>query len=365
MHGRWQGVVVTAVAATVLGAAVLPARAQDPLPPPPHVPSTDLLPPVVPGEPPPDATPVCGADGLVCVRYVEAELAAWEERFGCDHRAVFATVYRLLTREIRLVLEDDPGFFDDPAGIGFLALAFYELYEGMHAADAAGEPVPDAWRVALEVAAEGDWTAGHDMLLSISAHVQRDMPHALARTGLLLPDGTSRKPDHDRGNQILNDAYRPIVRAVAERYDPLMADVESVPVVDDAGANQLVAGWREGVWRNAESLVSSAGTPTEELSREVIEANALAWAETMRTGEIPGHREVRDAHCDAILAARDDPGSEGGTPYPPVPDDGEGQDGGDGAPSGGAGALPATGGGAAALGGALVLLAAAGVRWRR
>ena len=42
-----------------------------------------------------------------------------------------------------------------PAGIGFLSLAFYELYEGMHAAWAAGEPVPDAWRVAMEAAAEG------------------------------------------------------------------------------------------------------------------------------------------------------------------------------------------------------------------
>src|SRR5690606_27324002 len=123
----------------------------------------------------------------------------------------------------------------------------------------------------------------------------------MVRTGLLLPDGRSRKPDHDLGNRILNDAYRPIVRAVAERYDPLMGTVESIPAVDDLGAQQLIAGWREGVWRNAESLWASADTPAEDLSRQLVETNAHAWAETMRTGEVPGYREVRDAHCASAL----------------------------------------------------------------
>ena len=361
MGGIGRGAGVAVLAALVLLASVLPAGAQDPLPDPPYVPAVDMLPPVAPGEPAPDAAPVCGPDGLACIRYVEAELARWEDHFGCDHRAVFATVYRLLTREIRLVLEDDPAFFDDPAGIGFLALAFYEYYEGMHAAHAAGEPIPDAWRVAMEAAAEGDWTGGHDMLLSISAHVQRDMPHALVRTGLLLPDGRSRKPDHDRGNRILDDAYRPIVRAVAERYDPLMADVESIPTVDDLGAQQLIAGWREGVWRNAESLASTDGTDAEALSRELVERNAHAWAETMRTGEIPGYREVRDAHCAAVLAAQDE---DAGAAYPPVP----AGDGGGAEPAvtpSGGGALPATGGGAAALGALALVGAWAGAGRRR
>jgi hypothetical protein len=371
VRGRARSRAVTLLAGLGLLVGVVPAAAQDPTDRPPYVPATDLLPPAAPGEPAPDAAPVCGDDGLVCIRHVERELAEWEARFGCDHRAVFATVYRMLTAEIRYVLEDDPGVFDDPAGIGFLSLAFYELYEGMHAAWAAGEPVPDAWRFALEAAAEGDWTGGHDMLLSISAHVQRDMPHAMVRTGLLLPDGRSRKPDHDLGNRILNDAYRPIVRAVAERYDPLMGDVESVPGVDDLGAQQLVAGWREGVWRNAESLAASAGSPTEDVSRELVEANAHAWAETMRTGEVPDYREVRDAHCAAVLAAEAPAGSGGAgedgavdddraavppaarapdEPTPAPADDGDR-------------GLPATGGGLGALG--LVVAAAVAGRRRR
>lgn len=291
---RWMGLVV---ALLVLGTAV-PATAQEV----PRVPSTDLLPPVAPDEPAPDASPVCGPDGLVCVRYVEQQLAEWEEHFGCDHRAVFPTVYRLLTKQTRLVLEANPGFFDDPAGLGLEALAFYELYEQMITDHLAGRSIPDAWQVAMDAAESGDWTAGHDMLLAINAHVQRDMPFAVAEVGLVLPDGTSRKGDHDRFNEVLDDAYAPIVQEVGRRYDPMMSDIESLPVADDVASQQLVAGWREGVWRNAESLVTTDGSPAHDVSIATIEANAYAWAESIRTGEVPGRRELRDAHCRAVLA---------------------------------------------------------------
>jgi hypothetical protein len=345
--------VVTAMLAVVVG--VLPASAQEV----PAIPSTDLLPPVAPDEPAPDATPVCGDDGLRCVRYVERELARWEDHFGCDHRAVFPTVYRMLTREIRLVLEDDPAFFDDPAGIGLEALAFYELFEQMITDHLAGRPIPDAWQVAMDAARQGDWTGGHDMLLAINAHVQRDMPHALARIGLVLPDGRSRKPDHDRGNRILNRAYGPIVREVGRRYDPLMSDVERLPVLDDVAANQLVAGWREGVWRNAESLVTTRGSDLAPVSEAAIERNAATWAQAIRTGEVPGRRELRDAHCAAALAAEEQDTEAPSPPSPPAPG-GEapaaapdhGVD--PGAVDGAAAPLPTTGGGGGLLG--LVLL---------
>lgn len=185
--------------------------------------------------------------------------------------------------------------------MGFEALAFYELYEQMITDHLAGRPIPGAWQVAMDAATSGDWTGGHDMLLAISAHVQRDMPHAMVRTGLVLPDGRSRKPDHDRGNRILAAAYRPIAREVARRYDPLMGDVEAIPVVDDVGAQQLVAAWREGVWRNAESLVATAGTPLTPVSASAVEANARTWAELLHTGQLPGRRALRDAHCRAAL----------------------------------------------------------------
>lgn len=271
----------------------------------PHIPLTDPLPPAPGGNVGEDASARCGADGLECLRFVEAELAGWEERFGCDHRAVFPTVYRLLTAETRMVIEDDPATFDDPAGLGFEALAFYELYEEMITAHLDGQPIPEAWQTAMDAANEGDWTAGHDMLLAINAHVQRDMPFAVARAGLRLPDGeTSRKADHDRFNAVLTAAYPTIVQAVGERYDPIMFTVDGETPADNIAAQQLVSGWREGVWRNAERLVQTDGTALYDVTVRTIEDNAQGWASTIATGEIPGYRETRDEYCRAQLAAQ-------------------------------------------------------------
>lgn len=271
----------------------------------PYVPLTDLLPPLYQDAPAEAREARCGEDGLECLRFVEAQLAEWEDFFGCDHRAVFPTVYRLLTREARLQLERDPDFFDDPAGFGFEALAFYELYEQMITDHLAGRPIPPAWQTAMDAAQEGDWTALHDMLLAINAHVQRDMPFALATVGLTLPDGGSRKPDHDRFNRTLNAAYTPIVNAVAERYDPFLDEALGEGLLaDNLVAQQLIAGWREGVWRNAERLSRDAGTAREESTAQTIELQAELSAQLIKTGEIPGRRELRREHCEAFLAAQ-------------------------------------------------------------
>lgn len=327
---------------------------------------SQFLPPIAPDGPGEDRSERCGADGLDCIRFVEQELAGWEQRFGCDHRAVFPTVYRLLTRETRMALEQDPSVFDDPAGLGYEALLFYELYEEMITAQLAGDPIPPAWQTAMDVAQEGDWTAGHDMLLAINAHVQRDMPFAVAATGLNVPDGSSRKADHDRFNQVLSDSYPTIVAAVAERYDPFMASVdETGGPADDEGAMQLVAQWREGVWRHAEQLVSTDGTPLFAATVEQIETNAEGWATGMANGEVPGRRELRRAHCEAFLASRGTGGGNavpapGASEDPAVGTDGAGPaDTEDGAPTG---RLAATGGGTAALGLVAVALLAAGRR---
>lgn len=269
----------------------------------PYVPLTDVLPPLYQDAPAEERQDRCGDDGLRCVRFVEAQLAEWERFFGCDHRAVFPTVYRMLTREARLQLEEDPAFFDDPAGFGFEALAFYELYEQMITDHLAGRPIPPAWQTAMGAAQEGDWTALHDMLLAINAHVQRDMPFALAAVGLSLPDGASRKPDHDRFNQTLNAAYQPIVNEVARRYDPFLDDVLGEQfLVDHLAAQQLIALWREGVWRNGERLARNADSPQEATTAQTIELQAELTAQLLKTGQLPGRRALRHAHCEAVLA---------------------------------------------------------------
>jgi hypothetical protein len=165
-----------------------------------------------------------------------------------------------------------------------------------------GQPIPEAWRIAIDTAARGEVNAGQDMLLGINAHVQRDMPFVVADLGLVMPSGASRKRDHDRGNEVLDRAYQRVVEAVRDRYDPLLSTTNADwNPVDDIGGLELVKGWREGVWRNAERLVN-ARTP-EERQRVVdsIESNAANWARMIAAPQQPGYRAQRDAYCRSKL----------------------------------------------------------------
>lgn len=260
------------------------------------VPWTAALPPL-PGQPGRDATG-CGADGVACARDVERRLARLAEAFGCDHRGVFATTYLLLTQELRAELERRPSAFQDPAAIGRLAQVFFAMYERSLADHEAGRALPAAWAVAFDAARDGDHNGGQDMLLSISAHVQRDMPFAVAAVGLRMPDGRSRKPDHDHMNRVLSRAYDRIVPAIAERYDPFVRTADAKPLpLDDVAAQNMVAGWREGVWRNAERLTAARSQPERQAARQFIERHAEGWARGMAAFEQPGHRAARDAYC--------------------------------------------------------------------
>jgi hypothetical protein len=167
------------------------------------------------------------------------------------------------------------------------------------AAREAGQPVPEAWRIAFETAESGDANGAQDMLLGINAHVQRDMPYVVASVGIRKPDGTSRKPDHDVGNKILGTAYETIVRDNERRYDPFLATTNSSATpLDDFGGLEMVKGWREGVWRNAERLLNARTEAERQLVSQQIEQNAANWARTIASfpGE-PGYRQKRDSYC--------------------------------------------------------------------
>ncbi len=99
-----------------------------------------------------------------------------------------------------------------------------------------------------------------NLLLGINAHVQRDLPFVLYSIGLVSPEGASRKPDHDRVNQILNRVTDDIIAEVARRFDPTIDDANLPTTIDDFVLFQTIVGWREAAWRHAE-LLALAPTP--------------------------------------------------------------------------------------------------------
>jgi hypothetical protein len=293
--------VACGLAALAAGLCVSPGAAAASVP---NLDWTRLLPPLgSPTQPQPGPVPHCRQPTLRCIDTEIQRLRRLRDRLGCDHRAVFATTYLVLTQTLKRTLVDDPDFFRYPRYLFTEDAVFANVYFDTFDAWSAGEPVAGAWRIAFETARSGNVNAAQDMLLGINAHVQNDMPFVLASLGLRAPSGQSRKRDHDAMNQVLNRAYAPVVHAVARRYDKRVTLTNSdLTPVDDLGGLELVRGWREQVWRNAERLLNASSDAERERIAWQIEANAAAWARLMATPEEPGYRAKRDSYCRAQLA---------------------------------------------------------------
>ena len=241
-------------------------------------------------------------------RCVDAVIREMGRRFdplarSCDHDSIFALAYLRTTEEYRRTIED-PTFFEDTRFVNHEDVVFARLYFDAFDAWHAGrrQDVPAAWSIAFQAAADRAVNAQGNLSLGISAHIQRDLPFALAGIGLVKPDGSSRKTDHDRVNIFLNRVTDDLYAELARRFDPTVDDGNLPGPADDTGVFQLIPTWREIAWRNAERLVSA---PTPEQRAEVaasIEAYAASQAQLLRqTQAYPVGRDSseRDAYCAA------------------------------------------------------------------
>lgn len=296
-----KGSVTAALVAASVGAlAPAPAGAQDRHPN--HIPWPSVLPgrAVGPQAAPP---PLEGCRGLRvrCVtrliRRMRTDWRRYDRR--CDHRAIFALGYLRITREIRRRLRAGTSFRFRPWFIGVVQ-SFSNLYFWTKGRYERGRPVPESWRIYYEAMDEGDYNAGQDLLLASNAHTNHDLPYAYAAMGLLTKrEGLSRKRDHDEVNDVNATIYRPLARYYAANYDPFFELTNSVYPFDQLSMSQVVQGWRENAWRQAERLVEARTWQERQQVQQDIERTSAAYARMIVLGSEPGRREVRDRHCSA------------------------------------------------------------------
>src|SRR3954453_21182675 len=206
----------------------------------------------------PYGVPNCRRAHVRCIDVEIRRLRTAQSRFGCDHRGVFAITYLELTRQLRDTLRARPRFFNDSKYLYVEDALFANVYINTLNAYARGRTVPPAWQIAFDAAKNADVNAAQDMLLGINAHVQNDMPFVLAALGQRTKTGASRKPDHDKMNEILDAAYERVVRQIEDRFDPLVATTNARwTFADDYAGIEMVKEWREQAWRNAERLLAA------------------------------------------------------------------------------------------------------------
>jgi hypothetical protein len=238
---------------------------------------------------------------------IEDMVRAWEPQdASCDHRAVFALTYLVTTEGFRSYLSDERGsaFFADEPGIIQLDRVFADLYFDAVAKNEAGD-APPAWRVAFEAADSGRSTATQDLFLGMNAHIQRDLPVALAAVGLADGTGASRKQDHDRVNEILSTVLDDIQDELGARYDPMISMTDTSPSpVDEEGPLEVLKAWREGAWRNAERLALAKDDAERADVMEQIETYAATWGRIIAAADFSADSPRRDAYCRQRNASR-------------------------------------------------------------
>jgi Family of unknown function (DUF5995) len=245
----------------------------------------------------------CIAGRSQCVDKTIRQMTARTDSLAssCDHNVIFSLTYLRVTQAYRQTI--DTPFFDDTSFVNYEDTLFAHYYFAAYDAWAAGQigQVPPAWRIAFDAAARHAVSASGDLLLGINAHVQRDLPIVLYSIGLVAPDGSSRKPDHDRVDEILNHVFEPILAEIARRFDPTIDDTNLPTSLDDATLFQILVAWREKAWRNAEEIAAAPTPAARDLVVAQIENDAATEARTIvATTAYPpllNGSAARDGYC--------------------------------------------------------------------
>ncbi len=246
----------------------------------------------------------CVAGRAACLRQTRKEFGRILKANAqtCTHASIFALAYTRITQTYGWS-RDIPGYYQDVGYINHMDAVFAKYYTDAYYRyqDGNRSAVPGAWLTAFDAARDKRVTATGDLLLGINAHVNRDLPFVLAAIGLTRPDGQSGKVDFDKANQFLNDASAPMMAELAARFDPTVDDSNDPLGLAYGTVMQMLTGWRENAWRNAEALVNAPTPQARAVVAAAIEAEAqsVANAVVLTQSYAPPVTSTvaRDAYC--------------------------------------------------------------------
>jgi hypothetical protein len=231
-----------------------------------------------------DSADLCVAGRIQCVDRVAQRLQRQVTGLGCNHNAVFSLAYLRTTEKVASTERGDPTFFSDNPWLNHYDAVFADFYmDAWNNWQNHSAGVPQAWATAFDAADRKQVSASGNLLLGMSAHVNRDLPFTLYAIGLVAPDGSSRKPDHDAVNQILNQVITPLIDEIAAHYDPSVRTVSGIGSLSDFLTFQALPAWREEAWRNAERLASAPDAATRAAIGAAIEQSAADKATALLT----------------------------------------------------------------------------------
>lgn len=244
----------------------------------------------------------CRKASIRCVVGLERRLERQFAKFDatCDHRAVIAYSYLEITRGLLADMRGprEGALVGHRRWMAYLITNFSNRYFRAFHRYARGLPVTPGWQITFDTATQSDASAGQEVLLFSSVHVQHDLPFAYAEMGIETRSGKSRKLDHDAVNAVNARVFDGIEKFIAAHYDPAftLIDLPFVPI-EEVGTLELIKSWREQGWRSAERLLAAKDPAERAEVAEQIRTTSTAWAQMMSSGGAPGYRATRDEYC--------------------------------------------------------------------
>jgi len=211
---------------------------------------------------------------------VVAGLGTWERQFRerQDRRCVFLTLYGIVSAEMRERVARRE--FEDPHWAHRYAVAFANYYRDALDAydDARTEAVPKAWRLAFDAARAGTGLVLQDMLLGVNAHVNNDLPLALARVSI-DPDRDRRRRDHNAVNAVLGAVTERATQRLATLYAPGFTSMdECAGALDEIASAFSLEVARESAWESAVALANARHEIERSLVTKLIGSRAAVLA---------------------------------------------------------------------------------------
>jgi len=211
-------------------------------------------------------------------------MATWLHRWDAtaDRRAIFLRCYALMTCNVLDSL--DSGRFSDPEGALRLLERFSDYYFATIELIPFVGTLPPAWQAAHRLAADPNASACEVLLLGLNAHVNNDVPQALAdRLAADWPTSPSRleaiRADFWNIVGVIADSLDAAQQQMATRADRLLAciDVEMRPLARPAvrSMRDVITAWREGIWEDALTLLTAGDLHWRAAIRDDIEH--AAW----------------------------------------------------------------------------------------
>ncbi len=225
-------------------------------------------------------------EALRCMRRTLLEFHARR-----DKRAIFLRLYYLMTLRVHAAVDGAGDYangpvFLDPSWLKRLSGHFASAYfRSLDPDPGQGRP-GRAWQIAHKVAADPRSPVLENALLGINAHINFDLPQAIAAN--LKEHGDLKDPlalqrrkfDHDQVNRILADTVGPVQHVLGHDYGHGIDVVGTLfGSIDDQVSDWELAHYREQVWWHALAFAAAEETDGSGLVRSALDRTSGELAE--------------------------------------------------------------------------------------